>query len=183
MSAGGTGFTLWLTGVPGAGKTTLSLAIREVLHHRGHRVEVLDGDEIRRTLSPELGFSKAERDAHVLRLGYVARLLSRNDVVAVVAAVSPYRQTRQAVRAAHHAPFIEVFVDCPLDEVSRRDPKGLYASARRGSLPNLTGVSDPYEPPETPEVVVETALVSVDACRNRILDYLARRGLLRSSPA
>jgi adenylyl-sulfate kinase len=180
MGAGGTGFTIWLTGVPGAGKTTISLSLRDVLRDRGHRVEVLDGDEIRRTFSPDLGFSKADRDAHILRIGFLARVLSRNDVVAVVAAVSPYRQTREAVRAAHDAPFIEVFVDCPSDEVVRRDPKGLYARARAGSLSNLTGVSDPYEPPEAPELVVETALASVEACRTQILDYLEGRRLLRS---
>jgi adenylyl-sulfate kinase len=180
MSAHGVGFTLWLTGLPGAGKTTISLSVRDALLDRGHRVEVLDGDEIRHAFSPDLGFSKTDRDAHVLRMGYLARLLSRNDVVAIVAAVSPYRRTRQAVRTGHDAPFIEVFVDCPLDEVIRRDPKGLYARARTGSLSNLTGVSDPYEAPEAPEIVIETALTSVDDCRNQIVGYLEERRLLGS---
>lgn len=175
----GTGLTLWLTGVPGAGKTTLARAVRDALHEQGHRVEILDGDEVRQVLSPNLGYSREDRDANIRRVGYVARLLSRNDVVVIVAAVSPYRSTREAVRMEHEAPFVEVFVNCPLDEVVRRDPKGLYAKAKSGTLSNLTGVSDPYEPPESAEVVVETAGSSIDECRNRILDYLDQRGLPR----
>jgi adenylylsulfate kinase len=177
MTNTGTGMTLWLTGVPGAGKTTLARAVSDTLHQRGHRVEILDGDEVRQMLSPNLGYSREDRDANIRRVGYVARLLSRNDVVVVVAAVSPYRSTREAVRTEHEAPFVEVFVNCPLDEVVRRDPKGLYAKAKSGRLANLTGVSDPYEPPEAPEVMVETAASSIEECRAQILAYLDRRGL------
>lgn len=174
----GTGLTLWLTGVPGAGKTTLARAVRDALHDRGHRVEILDGDEIRQMLSPNLGYSREDRDAHIRRVGYIARLLSRNDLVVIVAAVSPYRSTRQAVRMEHERPFVEVFVSCPLDEVMRRDPKGLYARARSGSLSNLTGVGDPYEAPEAAEIVVETARATIEECRSQIIDYLAKRGLV-----
>jgi adenylyl-sulfate kinase len=172
VTATRTGLTLWLTGLPGAGKTTLSRAVRDALQDRGHRVEILDGDEIRQRLSPNLGYSRDDRDAHVRRVGYIARLLSRNGVIVIVAAVSPYRSTRQAVRMEHERPFVEVFVDCPLEEVVRRDPKGLYARARSGSLSNLTGIGDPYEAPEAAEVVVETARATVEECRARIVDYL-----------
>src|SRR5262249_57306869 len=113
----------------------------------GRRVEILDGDEVRQNLSAGLGFSKADRDANIRRIGYVARLLSRNGVVAIAAAISPYREIRNEVRRAHEAPFIEVFVDCSLDELVRRDRKGLYSKALRGEIQNFTGVSDPYEPP------------------------------------
>ena len=177
MTTSGTGLTLWLTGVPGAGKTTLAHAVRDVLRGRGHRVEILDGDEVRQILSPNLGYSREDRDAHIRRVGYLARLLSRNNVVVIVAAVSPYRSTRQAVRMEHDGPFVEVFVSCPFDEVVRRDPKGLYAKARSGSLSNLTGVGDPYEAPEAAEIVVETARWSIEECQAQILDYLDRQGL------
>jgi adenylyl-sulfate kinase len=178
MSATGKGFTLWLTGVPAAGKTTLSLAIRDALRGRGHRVEVLDGDEIRQALSPNLGFSREDRDAHIRRIAFVARMLSRNDVIVVVAAVSPYRNTRDEARTGHEAPFVEVFVDCPMDELVRRDPKGLYAKAESGELRNLTGVSDPYEPPVAPEIAVQTERSSVAECRDAIVTYLEARGLV-----
>src|ERR1700681_4722083 len=123
------GFTLWLTGLPAAGKTTSAAQVRDELVARGLRVEILDGDGVRAGLSRDLGFSKRDRDENVRRIGSVAQLLSRNGTIVIVAAVSPYHRVRDDVRQAHHAPFVEVFVDCPLEELIRRDPKGLYAKA------------------------------------------------------
>src|ERR1700757_2070412 len=141
------GFTLWFTGLSGSGKSTLANLVADELRARGRRVEVLDGDEVRTNLSKGLGFSKEDRDTNIRRIGYVARLLSRNGVVVIAAAISPYREVREEVRRAHESPFVEAFVDCSIDELVRRDAKGLYAKALRGELPNFTGISDPYEPP------------------------------------
>ncbi len=128
------GLTLWFTGLPGAGKSTLARRVAETLVGRGLRVELLDGDEFRASLSSDLGFSKEDRDINVRRIGFVARLLSRNGIVAIVAAISPYRAIRDEVRRQHEAPFVEIFVDCSLDELIRRDTKGLYARALRGEI-------------------------------------------------
>ncbi len=178
MSAG---FTLWFTGLSGAGKSTLAQAIRDDLVARGRRVEVLDGDEVRTTLSKGLGFSKEDRDTNIRRIGYVARLLSRNGVVAITAAISPYRDVRDEVRRAHEAPFVEVFVDCSLDELVRRDRKGLYAKALRGEIEHFTGVSDPYEAPRAPELHLRTDRESADESRASILIWLEQQGLLATS--
>src|SRR4029079_1601186 len=139
------GFTLWFTGLSGAGKSTLSLAVGEALQAQGRRVERLDGDEVLQRRSRGLGFSKDDRDENVRRIGFVARLLSRNGAVAIAAAISPYRELRDEVRREHESPFVEVCVDCPLDVLVKRDPKGLYAKALQGQIPNFSGVSDPYE--------------------------------------
>jgi adenylyl-sulfate kinase len=178
MTTGG-GFTLWFTGLSGAGKSTLSERMRNALAGEGYRVEVLDGDEVRRNLSDGLGFSKEDRDANIRRIGFVARMLSRNGVVAITAAISPYRTVRDEVRRAHEAPFIEVFVDCGVEELVRRDPKGLYARALRGEILNFTGISDPYEPPAAPEIIVRTDCETVDDSFARIIDWLRQRGLVR----
>jgi adenylyl-sulfate kinase len=180
MSGSG-GFTLWFTGLSGAGKSTLARGVRDALVTRGHRVEILDGDEVRTNLSKGLGFSKEDRDTNVRRIGYVARLLSRNGVVAITAAISPYRAVRDEVRRSHQAPFVEVFADCPLDVLIRRDQKGLYAKALQGEIQHFTGVSDPYEPPLAPEVVVHTDREHVDQSLARILAGLDERSLIRRS--
>ena len=172
------GFTLWFTGLSGAGKSTLSHAIGDALTARGCRVERLDGDEVRQRLSRGLGFSKDDRDENVRRIGFVARLLSRNGAVAVAAAISPYRELRDEVRREHEAPFVEVFVDCPLDVLIARDPKGLYAKALRGQIQNFSGVSDPYEPPLAPEITVHTDRQSVEASRDVILGWLEAHRLI-----
>ena len=171
------GFTVWLTGCPGAGKTTIARRLYEHFTASGHPVEVLDGDEVRQTLSPDLGFSRRDRDANVRRLGFIARLLARNGVIAIVAAVSPYRGARDKVRHSHEARFIEVFVDCPIGELIRRDQKGLYTRAVRGEVASLTGISDPYEPPLAPEVHVHTDRESPDECVARILAMLDEPGV------
>jgi len=172
------GFTLWFTGLSGAGKSTLSQAIADELRRRGRRVERLDGDEVRQRLSRGLGFSKEDRDENIRRIGYVARLLSRNGTVAIASAISPYRDVRDEIRREHDAPFVEVFVDCPLDALLKRDPKGLYAKAVRGEIAHFSGISDPYEPPRSPEITIHTDRESVDASRDVILGWLQARKLI-----
>ena len=171
------GFILWFTGLSGSGKSTLSGHVAPILRARGLRVEILDGDEVRENLSKGLTFSKEDRDTNVRRIGFVANLLARNGVVAITAAISPYRAIRDELRAKADAPFVEVFVDAPLAVVEARDPKGLYKKARAGAIPHFTGVTDPYEPPLHPEVVVRTGEESIDASAERILAYLRSRGL------
>jgi len=172
------GFTLWFTGLSGAGKSTLSQEIAAALEARGRRVERLDGDEIRQHLSRGLGFSRDDRNENIRRIGFVARLLSRNGAVAIAAAISPYRELRDEVRHAHEAPFVEVFVDCPLETLVKRDPKGLYAKALQGEILNFSGVSDPYEPPLAPEITVHTDRERVADSRDAILRWLDVRHLI-----
>jgi len=176
------GYTIWFTGLSGAGKSTLAMGLGAALTESGRRVEILDGDEVRQNLSAGLGFSKPDRDAHVRRIGFVARLLSRNGVVAIVAAISPYRAIREELRQTHDAPFIEIFVDCPLEELMRRDTKGLYAKAIRGEIEHFTGVSDPYEPPTAPDLILHTARESTTQSVARLLKLLEDRQLTGYSP-
>jgi adenylyl-sulfate kinase len=150
------GFTVWFTGLSGSGKSTLAESVAKKLRDAGRRVEVLDGDEVRTHVCQGLGFSKQGRDTNIRRIGWVAHVLSRNGIVAITAAISPYRAIRDENRALIRD-FVEVFVDCPIDECMKRDVKGLYKKALAGELPQFTGVSDPYEPPPNPEVVVHTA--------------------------
>lgn len=149
------GFTVWFTGLSGAGKSTLSQLLESVLRERGQKVEVLDGDVVRTNLSKGLGFSKEDRDTNILRIAFVANLLTRNEVAVIVAAISPYRDIRQEA-AKLIGNFVEVYVKCSIEELTRRDVKGLYAKALRGELPNFTGVSDPYEEPLNPDVIVDS---------------------------
>ncbi len=147
---------MWFTGLSGAGKSTIAEILVEELRLRGRRVELLDGDEVREHLSKGLGFSKTDRDTNILRIGFVASLLARNGVVAVTAAISPYRAVRDEVRGWIDN-FVEVHIATSLEECEARDVKGLYARARAGEIPEFTGVSDPYEPPLDPELRIETA--------------------------
>jgi len=172
------GFTLWFTGLSGAGKSTLASAIRDELVARKRRVEVLDGDEVRTNLSKGLGFSKEDRDTNIRRIGYVARLLSRNGVVVITAAISPYRDVRDEVRKTHDAPFVEAFVDCSIDELVRRDAKGLYAKALRGEIAHFTGISDPYEPPVAPQIHLHSDRETIAESRAAIVAWLERERLL-----
>ena len=167
------GLTLWLTGMSGAGKSTLARHVERELRTRQLRVEVLDGDIIRENLSKGLGFSKEDRDTNIRRIGFVSNLLSRNGVIVIVAAISPYRSVRNEVRALHgQVPFVEVFVDCPVDILARRDVKGLYEKALRGEIANFTGISDPYEQPTNPEIVVRTDTETERESAARILLWL-----------
>jgi adenylylsulfate kinase len=156
-----TGATVWLTGLPSAGKSTVAAALGERLAAEGHRVEVLDGDAVRTFLTAGLGYSREDRDTNIERIGYVAQLLSRHGVVTLVAAIAPYADTRERVRKRHEAEgtaFVEVYVATPLAECQRRDVKGLYGQKARGELTTaLTGVDDPYEVPERPDVVLTTS--------------------------
>src|SRR5256885_16825177 len=175
------GFTLWFTGLSGAGKSTLGNLVAEELRRRGHRVEILDGDEVRTNLSKGLGFSKEDRDTNIRRIGYVSRLLSRNGVGVITAAISPYRAIRDEVRRsieADGAVFIEVYVKCPIEVLAERDVKGLYKKALAGEIKEFTGVSDPYEEPLAPEVIVETNIESVETSADRIIRELELRGLV-----
>ena len=149
------GCTLWFTGLSGAGKTTVSKLVEEELKRRGHKVEILDGDIIRTHLSKGLGFSKEDRDTNIKRIAFVCELLSRNEVIAIAAAISPYRATRDYARE-RIGNFVEIFVNCPLEVCMERDVKGLYEKAIAGEIDNFTGVSDPYEEPLAAEVVVST---------------------------
>jgi adenylyl-sulfate kinase len=174
------GFTLWLTGLSGAGKSTLAHAVAERLRGHGARVEILDGDEIRLNLSKGLGFSREDRDTNIRRIGYVAKLLTRNGVAVIPAAISPYRAVRDEVRREIGA-FVEVYVKASLDECVRRDIKGLYKKALAGEIPQFTGVSDPYEEPERPELVVDTEEEEVVESAERVLARLVELGYLRGA--
>ena len=171
------GFAVWFTGLPRSGKTTLSQRLEAELRSLGHLVEVLDGDEVRERLARDLGFSQEDRDENISRISYVAKLLVRNGVVAIIAAISPYARARADARTDIER-FFEVYVKCPVDECIKRDYKGLYQRALLGEIPNFTGVSDPYEPPPDPEVVVETDRESVDASLGKIMKALESRGYL-----
>src|SRR6266545_4699311 len=165
------GFTIWFTGLSGAGKSTLSRAISEILRSRGRNVEILDGDEVRENLSKGLGFSREDRDTNIRRIGYVCHLLTRNGVIAISAAISPFRSIRDENRK-RIGNFVEVFVKCPLEVLVQRDVKGLYKKAIAGEIKDFTGVSHPYEAPLHPEIVVETDKESVEQSMNKIIRYL-----------
>src|SRR6188768_2068837 len=150
------GFCLWFTGLSGAGKSTIAEIVGPELERRGVLVDHLDGDVVRTNLSKGLGFSREDRDTNILRIGFVSKLLVRHDAGVIVAAISPYRETRDLVREMIGDGFIEVFVATSLEECERRDIKGLYAKARSGEIKEFTGISDPYEPPENAELVIET---------------------------
>jgi adenylyl-sulfate kinase len=174
------GCTVWLTGLSGAGKSTLSALLFKRLRQAGAKVELLDGDIVRAALSPGLGFSRADRDTHVRRLGFVSELLSRNGVIVLVAAISPYRETREEVKGKI-ANFVEVFVDCPIEVLAARDVKGLYKKALAGEVGNFTGISDPYEAPLNPDVAVHSDVESIEESLARIWRELERRELIAAS--
>ena len=170
------GLVVWLTGLSGAGKTTLARAISNKLASEGLFVETLDGDEVRESLSRGLGFSQEDRNTNVRRIGFVARLLARNGVIVLASVISPYRQAREDVRRMVEddgARFVEIFIRCPLDVLVERDVKGLYQKALAGEIAHFTGVSDPYEEPTSPDLVVDSSIESVEKSAAKILLYLA----------
>jgi adenylyl-sulfate kinase len=171
------GFTVWLTGMSGAGKTTISCLLKTWLQGQGRRVELLDGDELRRHLSKDLGFSREDRDENIRRIGLIAELLSRNDVIAIVAAISPYRAVRQELRLRIQT-FVEIHIDCPLDVLIARDTKGLYQKALRGEIPHFTGISDPYEHPIDPELVIDSSREAPEQSAERVWNRLKDLGLV-----
>jgi len=177
------GFTVWFTGLSGAGKTTLATLLASELATRGRRVEVLDGDEVRTNLSKGLGFSKEDRDTNIRRIGYVSRLLARNRLGVIAAAISPYRSVRDEVRQAIEAEgavFLEVFVKCPIDILAERDVKGLYKKALAGEIKDFVGIAEinPYEKPESPDLEIKTNQSSVEESVAQILGYLEEKRLL-----
>ncbi len=172
------GFILWFTGLSGAGKSTLAEHVASALRDKGVRVEVLDGDEVRENLSKGLGFSKEDRDTNVRRIAFVANLLARNGTCAITATISPYRSVRDECRKRAQAPFVEVFVDVPLEVAEKRDVKGLYKKARAGEIEHFTGITDPYEPPLKPEVVVKTHTETIEQSVARVLEHLTSSGCI-----
>jgi len=178
----GKGFTVWFTGLSGSGKSTLAHAVAEELLERGMKVEILDGDVVRTNLSKGLGFSKEDRDTNIRRIGFVCNLLARNDVVAIAAAISPYREIRDENRRLVGR-FVEVYCRCPMETLRARDVKGLYAKAEAGELPNFTGVSDPYEEPLNPEVIADTGAETIEESTAKIIRTLELMGYIPASEA
>ena len=171
------GFTLWFTGLSGSGKSTVSQQIFGRLRQAGRKVELLDGDVVRTNLSQGLGFEKADRDINVKRIGFVCELLSRNGVIAVVAAISPYREARAAVKRKIER-FVEVYVECPVSVLAERDVKGLYKRALAGEVPYFTGVSDPYEAPEEPDLTLHSDKETAEESIERVWALLQKRELI-----
>jgi len=168
VRSGDSGFVIWLTGLPGSGKTTMATLLENELRNRGFKVETLDGDEVRRNLSPDLGFSKLDRELHAKRVSYVSLLLSRNGVITIVALISPFQSIRDYARNLIGR-FVEVWVNCSVEICRKRDPKGLYKQAQEGKVSHFTGIQDPYEPPISPEIIIDTEHESPDTCGKKII--------------
>ncbi len=173
-----TGFTLWFTGLSGSGKSTVAQILERRLREEAAKVEVLDGDIVRTNLSKGLGFSKEDRDINIRRIGFVCNLLSRNGVIAMSAAISPYKAIRDEVRAMVDT-FVEVYAECDLDKLIERDPKGLYKKAISGEIKNFTGISDPYEAPESPEIVFNSGEETPDESADRVWAKLIELELIK----
>jgi adenylyl-sulfate kinase len=175
-----TGLTIWITGLSGSGKSTVSAILERELRRRGRRVEILDGDVVRTNLTQGLGFSREDRDTNIRRVGWVCELLTRNDVIAVAAVISPYRAVREEIRG-RIGRFVEVYMEAPLDVLAERDVKGLYRRAMAGEIENFTGVTDPYEPPLAPDVICQSdGTETPEQSAARIIETLERLGYLES---
>ncbi len=174
------GFTIWFTGLSGAGKTTLARLLEPELLSRGYKVEVLDGDIVRTNLSKGLGFSKEDRDTNIRRIGFVCNLLARNEVIAIAAAISPYKEVRDELRADLQQ-FVEIYVECPIPVLAERDVKGLYKKALAGEIKNFTGIDDPYEPPVSAEVTVHSDSETPEESLAKILAKLEEMNLVSST--
>jgi adenylylsulfate kinase len=176
------GVTVWFTGLSGAGKTTICQAVEQKLRSQGYKLEVLDGDIVRENLTKGLGFSKEDRDENIRRIGFVSHLLTRNDVIVLVSAISPYRTIREEVRQKI-GDFVEVYVSTPLEVCEQRDVKGLYKRARAGQIKQFTGIDDPYEAPLNPEVNCETHQETLEESVNKVMSSLEQLGYLPKTPA
>jgi adenylylsulfate kinase len=174
------GVTIWLTGLSGAGKTTICQAVEKELQIQGYKIEVLDGDLVRQNLTKGLGFSKEDRQENIRRIGFVAHLLTRNDVIVLVSVISPYAEIRQQMRQLI-GNFIEVYVNAPLEVCEQRDVKGLYKKARNGEIKNFTGIDDPYEIPRNPDVECNTVQESVAESATKVLNKLKELGYIPNS--
>ncbi|MGQ9721546.1 MAG: adenylyl-sulfate kinase [Candidatus Jordarchaeum sp.] len=174
------GFAVWLTGLPASGKTTIARALEKILREKKLNVEVLDGDEVRMNLSPDLGFTKEDRETHARRVAYVTKLLVRNGVAVIVGLISPFRNFREQARK-QIGNFVEVWVKCPIEECMKRDPKGLYKKAINGEINDLTGIQDPYEEPLNSEVTVDTSKESLEESVNKIIKKLEELKYLTTS--
>lgn len=168
------GFVVWLTGLPGSGKTTIAMGVMQKLRERGYRVELLDGDWVRKTISVGAGFTREERRQHLLRVAWISRLLARNGVIVLCSFVSPYIEVREEIRKIieEEVPFIEVYVKCSVEECIKRDPKGLYKKALKGEIKHMTGLDDPYEPPKNPALTIDTENNSKEDNINLLFNYL-----------
>jgi adenylylsulfate kinase len=177
------GFVVWMEGLAGSGKTTLSRETATRLRAAGWKAEILDGDEVRRMFSPELGYSRKDREFHARRVSYVAQLLARNGVAVIVAMITPYETSRQVARSVQGARFTEVWLKCPLEVCRRRDPKGIYRRSTEGGVAHMTGVDDPFEEPLNPDLILDTSTASVEDVTQRILGHLREREFLDGFPA
>jgi len=183
VTQGNEGFTVWFTGLSGAGKSTIAEMLYHELKARGLRTEILDGDEVRKNLSKGLGFSKEDRDTNILRIGFVANLLTRNGVATICCPISPYKETRDQCRELI-GEFVEVYVHATVEEIAaHRDPKGLYKKALAGEITGFTGVDDPYEVPEHPELVIDTEAEGPEESLRHVLDTLRARGYIDDASA
>ncbi len=170
-------FTLWFTGLSGSGKSTLSWMVYMEIKRRGLKAELLDGDIIRKNFSKGLGFSRQDREINVRRIGFISYLLTKNGIISVVAAIAPYAEIRTANRQLI-GNYVEVYCSCPIEVIEKRDPKGLYKKARAGLIKNFTGISDPYEEPKDPEIIVRTDIETPDESYKKIINYLDSHGYL-----
>jgi adenylylsulfate kinase len=176
------GFVVWMEGLSGSGKTTLSREAATRLRASGWKAEVLDGDEVRRMFSPELGFSRSDREFHARRVSYVARILARNGVAVLVAMITPYETSRQAARSEVAARFTEVWLKCPIEICRRRDPKGIYKRTEEGGVKKMTGVDDPFEEPLNPDLVLDTSSATVADSAHKLLEHLQSIGFISAIP-
>jgi adenylylsulfate kinase len=182
-SADREGFVVWIEGLSGSGKTTLSQEAATYLRAAGWKAEVLDGDEVRRVVFPELGWSRKDREIHARRVSYIARLLARNGVAVLVAMITPYETSRQAARSVEGARFTEIWLKCPLEVCQQRDPQGIYRRSVQGTVSHMTGVDDPFEEPLNPDLVVDTSTGAPGSSLERILAHLRSRGFISAPPA
>lgn len=171
------GFVVWFTGLPGSGKTTIASHVARILRDKGYRVEVLDGDWARKTVSIDTGFTREERIKHLKRIAWIARLLARNGIIVLCSFVSPYREIRRIVREIieEETPYMEIYINCPLEECIRRDPKGLYKKALKGEIKHFTGITDPYEPPENPDLTINTHLETIEESTRKVLNLIREK--------